>query len=76
MSASGNKQIFINSPFTLPSKFSKIKELPDTLRKRVVTTYGEGISEQLNAIELEIAAAIACFDVLVERDAFSSDKYE
>lgn len=60
----------------MPSSFKRSGELPETLRLQVVKTYGDAIAGQLNPDELEIASAIACFDVLEERGEFTDDKYK
>ena len=60
----------------MPTTFKRSGELPETLRLQVVKTYGNAIAGQLNPYELEIASAIACFDVLEERGEFTDDKYK
>ena len=75
LAVSGQSELFANSPFVMPESFSNARELPETLRLQLVKTYGDETTEHLSASELQVASAIACFDVLREREEFTDDKH-
>ena len=66
--ASGASELFVKSPFSIPITFTTPSELPETLRLKLVETFGEEVSNEFNSHELEIALAIACYDVLKHRN--------
>ena len=60
----------------MPATYTKPGQLPETLRLQLVKTYGDETTKSMNPDELDIASAIACFDVLVEREEFTDGKFK
>ena len=63
-----DNKLFDDSPFIVPAKFTSAYQLPDVLQDKIVKIFGARLSEEATSVDLEIAAAVAAFDSLGEKD--------
>ena len=52
---------------------ASVGELPEALKLRISKTYGDSIAAIFNPDELEVASAVACFDMLHDKNEFTDE---